>query len=498
MCDKEHDVFAGVEALLAQAAGAELPPPAERARLRRAAGLTQAQIARELGLKRRETVAEWENGEREPRPPRRTAYLQLLQALAERFPPPAAPMVPGDAAGAGANGEHSPAGVASPANSVSAAAPAAPQQPPVDRASAAAPHSANPPGPARPPANPPSTRARSASRGHHGARRQLPSQQKTPEAVEFITGRVRAALAEHGGDTEAATAALVRKAIPDVMELLEICRAGGRYDFSCHPALPDLLHRRPGRDADDVWEARPKWSVDAAVLPPGEYAVTALDMNGAYLSALKTHLPIGALEHHLGPDEGGPAWDRRRSGIHRVTPPTWPHPHMPSPLGNREEPGPLWITEPTLRLLLRAADKGWCAPPLIHESFTSGASEGLLEKMRDGMVHARRAALEAGDEVTVEYLKAMYSKFVSTAGESNYNREIYRPDWVHAIRSQAFANLWHKAERAHRAGLRVLRVMGTDELHLTGDWRSVFTEGRDVHQVKVKDAYTVGVAAGEG
>ena len=32
---------------------------------------------------------------------------------------------------------------------------------------------------------------------------------------------------------------------------------------------------------------------------PGEHTVTALDMNAAYLSALKTHLPIGALEHHL-------------------------------------------------------------------------------------------------------------------------------------------------------------------------------------------------------
>jgi hypothetical protein len=34
--------------------------------------------------------------------------------------------------------------------------------------------------------------------------------------------------------------------------------------------------------------------------------------------------------------------------------------------------------------------------------------------------------------------------------------------------------------------------MGTDELHVIGDWRAVFPEGRGVTEVKVKDLYTVG------
>jgi hypothetical protein len=86
----------------------------------------------------------------------------------------------------------------------------------------------------------------------------------------------------------------------------------------------------------------------------------------------------------------------------------------------------------------------------------------------------------------------MYAKFVSTMGESNHNRELYRPDWVHIIRSQAFANLWMKAYNAYDAGLTVVRAMGTDELHVIGGWRSVFPEGRGVTEVKVKDVYTVG------
>ena len=82
-----EELFAAVDALLEQANG-ELPPPAERARLRRAAGLSQQQVAAALGLKRRETVADWETGRSEPRPPKRSAYLRLLDGLAARYPAP--------------------------------------------------------------------------------------------------------------------------------------------------------------------------------------------------------------------------------------------------------------------------------------------------------------------------------------------------------------------------------------------------------------------------
>lgn len=91
--------------------------------------------------------------------------------------------------------------------------------------------------------------------------------------------------------------------------------------------------------------------------------------------------------------------------------------------------------------------------------------------------------------MTVEYIKAMYSKFTSTIGESSVNRDIRRPDWMHIIRSQAFANLWYKSHRAHTNGLTVVRVRGTDELHVAGDWRTVFTEGRLTTQMKEKDQY---------
>ncbi|MEB3961290.1 transcriptional regulator, partial [Streptomyces kunmingensis] len=314
--------------------------------------------------------------------------------------------------------------------------------------------------------------------------------QPSNEPGDLIGQAVQAALAAHEGDVEAATAALVKRAIPDAMALLDETRKGARYDVIAHPWMPDILKKQTSRGADQIWEARPKWTRSG--LPPGEHEVTALDINGAYLSALKTHLPIGQLEHSTGFDH-----DRRRAGVHLITPAPWDHDDvLPNPLGQRDEPGPLWVTEPTLRLLQRVSGPkhGLCDPPEIHESYTSGATENLLEKFRIALKDARDTALAEEDDVTLEYVKAMYSKFVSTMGESNYNRELYRPDWMHLVRSQAFANLWMKALKAYDEGLTVVRAMGTDELHLIGDWRRVFPEGRGVTEVKVKDVYTAGTA----
>ncbi|MFJ3848341.1 telomere-associated protein Tap [Streptomyces albidoflavus] len=84
----EPELFSAVDALLEQVAH-DLPVPAERKRLREAAGLSQAQIATALDA-RREAVGNWETGRTEPRPPKRAAYARLLEGLAARFPAPAA------------------------------------------------------------------------------------------------------------------------------------------------------------------------------------------------------------------------------------------------------------------------------------------------------------------------------------------------------------------------------------------------------------------------
>ncbi|MFB7183570.1 acyltransferase [Streptomyces sp. NPDC056257] len=308
--------------------------------------------------------------------------------------------------------------------------------------------------------------------------------------TDQIADNVHATLQECEGDVEAAQAALIKSAIPDVMKLFKESRVGGRYEHSEFPPTADVLRKRSQKGADEIWEGRPKWRnphVFQAAKKGETFEVTALDMNAAYLSAFKCWLPIGQLRE----DTSG-VHDRKKSGVHLITPAAWEHTDLPNPLGNRMEPGELWVTESTLRLLLDCARDGLADAPTIHRSLVSGGTEVLLEKLRRALAEVRKTALAESDELTVNYVKSMYSKLVSTLGESTANRDMRRPDWMHIMRAKAFANLWMKANKIHKAGLQVVEISGTDELHVIGDWRSVFAEGRDLNQVKEKQTYTLG------
>jgi hypothetical protein len=316
--------------------------------------------------------------------------------------------------------------------------------------------------------------------------------------VEELVGRIRRNVVEvceaKGGDVEAARAALIRRAIPDVMQLFDLSRVGARYEHTLFMREVEILQKVSQKGADSIWEARPKWRNDVVftAVKSGADPLTVynLDANAAYLAAFKAHLPIGRLEH-----ETTGAYDPKHAGIYLITPAPWHHPELPNPMGARKEPGPVWVTSATLRLLLRLATPkyGLCDAPALHESYASGSTENLLEKLRRALADARADAIDTGDDVTGDYVKAMYSKFVSTIGQSSANRDICRPDWMHIIRSQAFANLWLKAYKAHTAGLTVVRMQGTDELHVTGgEWRNVFPEGRRLSDMKCKETYTLG------
>ncbi|MFG2757081.1 telomere-associated protein Tap [Streptomyces wuyuanensis] len=109
MADDEDALFGAVDALLdAVAARESLPSPAERKRLREAAGLSQEQVARALQV-RREAVSGWEAGRTEPRPPKRAAYARLLEGLAARCPAPDATENAPTAPAPGARAERPPA-----------------------------------------------------------------------------------------------------------------------------------------------------------------------------------------------------------------------------------------------------------------------------------------------------------------------------------------------------------------------------------------------------
>jgi Helix-turn-helix len=98
MTNKPQPLFAAVDSLLAAVdGGTVLPAPAERVRLREAAGLTEAAVAQALGV-RVPSIQAWEAGRAEPKGERLEAYRRLLEGLAQRYPLPAAPSGSGPAA----------------------------------------------------------------------------------------------------------------------------------------------------------------------------------------------------------------------------------------------------------------------------------------------------------------------------------------------------------------------------------------------------------------
>ncbi|MFE7512148.1 telomere-associated protein Tap [Streptomyces sp. NPDC057540] len=116
----EEELFASVDALLNEEP--HLPPPAERARLREAAGITQARLASALKTTT-QSVKNWENGRSEPKSPRLDAYQRLLNGWAAKYPAlgaaPAATPAPaaasGEAAAPGAKTADAPQALTAPA-----------------------------------------------------------------------------------------------------------------------------------------------------------------------------------------------------------------------------------------------------------------------------------------------------------------------------------------------------------------------------------------------
>ncbi|MEV7122231.1 helix-turn-helix domain-containing protein [Kitasatospora griseola] len=76
--------YPSIDALLARAPAAALPPPGERRRLRKLAGLTQDDAGKALGVSR-EGFGKWESGATKPRGQKFDAYRHLLARLATDY-----------------------------------------------------------------------------------------------------------------------------------------------------------------------------------------------------------------------------------------------------------------------------------------------------------------------------------------------------------------------------------------------------------------------------
>ncbi|WP_272482462.1 hypothetical protein [Streptomyces sp. S063] len=212
----------------------------------------------------------------------------------------------------------------------------------------------------------------------------------------LIRGAVEQEAERAGGDEDAALKALIGRAIPDVMHLFNETRATARYEYTAYPAMPDVLHKPSKREPDQIWEARPAYNNPAYSLRAPERK------HQGHRPRRQRRLPLRA--QGLAPDREAGTHHRsdgagpKRCGVHLITPAEWAHPHLPNPLGDRDEPGALWITDATLRLPLRLSGPKWALTeaPTVHESWTSGATENFLDALRKLLVAARSEAIAAG------------------------------------------------------------------------------------------------------
>lgn len=335
------------------------------------------------------------------------------------------------------------------------------------------------------------------------------------DLASFIPDRVERALEKHDGDVQAALTYLAGEpnkagqSIEHVMELWEMTRVGGRYDPTAYPELPDPLIRKRKGNADEVWEARTKFTNPDPSLQGR--MVTPLDVNGAYLSALgAATLPVRSLTHNpAGTDHRGRTWSWENpddygrganlAGIVQLDQIDWPHTTLPHPLGDdRETKGRLWVPTSVFAKLKDAVRLGLLDQlPRIRAAYTAPGTDGLFKTLVNILRDARTRAITEDDHLTKAYVAKMYAVLVSTIGDSPANHHIKRPDWEHLIRGHAFANLWRKALRAHQAGLTVAYAGGTDELHLAATPEDVFSatadggkrafeQGTALNEIKIK------------
>jgi len=263
---------------------------------------------------------------------------------------------------------------------------------------------------------------------------------------------------------------------------------------------PSLFAAQPDIPKEEIWEGRNKWSA-VEQLADGT-VIVRLDKTAAYLSAANTHLPVGPIVLDEDPYA---AVREKRAGYHLVRVPEDPV-VCGGPFHVREDRTTAWITTPTLKQI-----RGVVHDVEILESYTAPATEVLLRPWIDVLKAERAAALaQDPDGPLYAFVKNCYSLVISTMGESKANWELRRPDWMHIIRAQAFANLWNKALQATLAGVEVVKVGNTDEIWIVDDeehsWRRatytnksgahpVFPIGTDLGEWRVKERRIVGGTA---
>lgn len=173
-----------------------------------------------------------------------------------------------------------------------------------------------------------------------------------------------------------------------------------------------------------------------------QYDVVTQHLSAAGVVTLAT----GAL-HWTG--KPGSAVKQNKPGYYLVTiPAMWNYAGcLPHPAGRYTPGDRVWITHPTLDLLVYCAEElEIMDAPEVHESWTADGTRVLRTWASTlasavKVAHARMLSTPE-DQVLFDTVKNVY-KMARGMLEVPQSR-VYRPDWAHAIIAQARTNLWRK------------------------------------------------------
>ncbi len=180
-----------------------------------------------------------------------------------------------------------------------------------------------------------------------------------------------------------------------------------------------------------------------------------LDRSGAFVAAAASvEVAHGALEH-TGPLT---EWDKTRTGYALTQVYPWPErDSMPHPLGTVRKGAEIaWVPGPTIGLLRELADAGrWPDVPIL-DSYTGDPVRLNQGKWTDLLRDLRAQAIGTYGRDSDQYAEVKqaigqcWSLMLGRDREAGVGREwkcrAQRPDWTHAVKTQASAMLWRWAD----------------------------------------------------
>lgn len=226
----------------------------------------------------------------------------------------------------------------------------------------------------------------------------------------------------------------------------------------------------------------PAWNWESIHEPiSGQHPLT-LDVNGAFLGAMGSAvLAHGNLKRTGGPWDSLPTPGSVSPGYYKVTVPYWAFSGtIVSPMGDSarlQTEAVMWVSHPTLVLLLELLEEGAIGGVEILDSYTCATAAnfrhwtGKLKEIRvkclDAVDQAHPQGRPDGCECTpcarYDAFKTGYSAALSMM-LSGEKCKTYRPDWAHAVYAQHAASSWRKAWRYIANGSVLLSMGAVDEI----------------------------------